>query len=419
VKKLLTILFITLFSLPVFCQAIEGFGSQAIGGANSSTVYHVTNLNSSGAGSFANGIGSNKTIVFDVSGTIVGRFNLVNISFLTIDATGRSITINNNNNGDGISFGVSTHHCILKNVRVINAGEDGINVIDDAHDIAIVNCTSRDNGDGNIDVAGDDSKQARNVTIQYCLLGRGKTTWGGAMLITGQNVSIHHNLFSPATINGVGERCPLVHCNYSPAGNPNADIRNNLVWKFGRSNGTGSGFGIDVAYGAKANAIANYVYTTGGSNSNGVTTSAYGEPSGFLFASANVSGNNGTNANAASNANEIVLPMFARVQMQSACAAAFLVKNNAGARPMDDYDLSIVNSINLFNCPGTTPVTWLSFFYKDNPHRLEWSTATEINNDRFELEESDDGINFRTIAIVKSKATDGNSDLVLSYSYNL
>src|SRR5689334_14974040 len=55
--------------------AYEGFGSQAVGGSNSSTVYHVTNLNSSGAGSLANGIGSNRTIVFDVSGTITGRFD--------------------------------------------------------------------------------------------------------------------------------------------------------------------------------------------------------------------------------------------------------------------------------------------------------------------------------------------------------
>ena len=132
-----------MITAPVFSQtAYEGFGALAVGGSNSTTVYHVTNTNSSGAGSLANGIGSNRTIVFDVSGTITGRFDLINISYLTIDATGRDITINNNNNGDAISFdGPNTHHCILKGVHVTNAGGDGINVVSGAHDIMITNCT--------------------------------------------------------------------------------------------------------------------------------------------------------------------------------------------------------------------------------------------------------------------------------------
>ena len=102
---LLSLFLFLICSTTVFSQtAYEGFGALAVGGSNSTTVYHVTNLNSSGAGSLAGGIGSNKTIVFDVSGMITGRFDLVNISYLTIDATGQNITINNNNNVDAISF---------------------------------------------------------------------------------------------------------------------------------------------------------------------------------------------------------------------------------------------------------------------------------------------------------------------------
>ena len=74
----------------VFSQsAYEGFGANAVGGSNSTMVYHVTNLNSSGAGSLANGIGSNRTIVFDVSGTITARLDLIGITYLTIDGAGR------------------------------------------------------------------------------------------------------------------------------------------------------------------------------------------------------------------------------------------------------------------------------------------------------------------------------------------
>ena len=232
-----------------------------MGGSTSSTVYHVTNLNSSGSGSFRNGLGSNRTIVFDVSGTIYGNYDFTGYSYLTIDGSGQTITFNGQGTAeiDGLTFaGSNTHHCILKNVNVTNAGNDGINVVDGAHDIVITNCTSWGNADGNIDVAG-----GNNVTVQYCIMGAGGSGWSGSMLITSTNVTVHHNLFSPATSGEVGERNPLVHCNYSPVGNPNADIRNNVIWKYGRSGGTGSGYGTAIAYNATANVINNYYYTSG------------------------------------------------------------------------------------------------------------------------------------------------------------
>ncbi|MBC7947767.1 MAG: PKD domain-containing protein [Chitinophagaceae bacterium] len=330
----------------------EGFGANAVGGSTSSTVYHVTNLNSSGPGSLANGIGSNRTIVFDVSGTITGRFDLANISYLTIDGAGQDITINNNVNGDGISFqGQNTHHCILKNIHVTNAGNDGINVVDGAHDIVIANCTSYGNRDGNIDVAG-----GYNVTVQYCIIGGGAAGWSGGMLITASNVSIHHNLFSPATPNEVGERCPMVHSNYSPVGNPNADIRNNVIWRFGRNNATGSGYGVNVAYRAAANAVNNYVYTpVTATASNGVTTSAYGEPQGSLYASGNVSGNAGTDANGSTNHAEYPIPSQYAVTMQDACTAASLVLASAGPSQRNSVDMGYVNGVTITGCSTTPP----------------------------------------------------------------
>lgn len=336
----------------------EGFGSLAVGGSNSTTVYHVTNLNSSGSGSLTNGIGSNKTIVFDVSGTIVGRFDLANISFLTIDGGNQSIVINNNNNGDGISFdGANTHHCILKNIEVTNAGGDGINVVDGAHDILISNCTSHGNRDGNIDVAGDNSGLTKNVTVQWCIIGGGApnaSDYSGSTLITGQNVSLHHNLFVPAAQGDVGERCPLVHCNYSPVGSPNADIRYNTVWKFGRDNGSGSGFAIDIAYGAAGNAVGNYVYTTGGSNSNGVTTSAYGEPTGSLYAEGNISGNSGTNPNGQSNHAIYSIPAQSQITVAgtaTACSESLRVIAKAGPKNRSSTAQGLVNSVPA-NKPG-------------------------------------------------------------------
>ena len=49
----------------------EGYGAVATGARSSPTIYHVTNLNASGAGSFVDAISvANRIIVFDVGGVI-------------------------------------------------------------------------------------------------------------------------------------------------------------------------------------------------------------------------------------------------------------------------------------------------------------------------------------------------------------
>jgi hypothetical protein len=351
--RLLLIFFSLTTGTSIFAQTqIEGFGAGAIGGGNSSTVYHVTNTNSSGAGSLFAGIGSNRTIVFDVSGTINGRLDLNNISYLTIDATGQNITLNNNNNGDAISFaGSNTHHCILKGMHVTNAGNDGINVVDGAHDIAILNCTSYGNRDGNIDVAG-----GTNVTIQYCIMGGGAAGWAGDMLITATNVSAHHNLYSPSTAGEVGERCPFIHSNYTAPGNPCADIRNNIVWRYGRNGGSGSGYGTGVAYNATANVVNNYYYAGASSYADdGVMLSDYGSNPGSAYVSGNVSGNGFTGLNNVSNHAVYNIPAAFAVTTQDACTAANMVLAYAGPSPRNSIDLALIGAVTLPNC-STAPV---------------------------------------------------------------
>ena len=75
-------------------------------------IAHVTNLNSKGPGSLHEATGSNRTIGFDIGGSIINfRWdasveNIV-ISYLTIDGSmvlPTGITFSNNYNGNGLSF---------------------------------------------------------------------------------------------------------------------------------------------------------------------------------------------------------------------------------------------------------------------------------------------------------------------------
>jgi len=63
------------------------------------------------------------------------------------------------------------------------------------------------------------------------------------------------------------------------------------------------------------------------------------------------------------------------------------------------------------------PVEWLDFKLKyenDNLISLFWSTAIEVNNDYFEIEQSEDGKTFKYLAKVQGA---GTSNLINDYSY--
>lgn len=341
---------------------IEGFGANATGGSGDTAVYRVTNLNTSGAGSLAYGLslGGHRTIVFDVSGTIPGNFVLTNMSYLTIDGTGRNIIIDGTSNDDDDNClsleGPNVHHIIIKNLHFTNAPNDGVNVVDGAHDIAIVNCSSYGNGDGNIDIAVG----SYNVTVQYCILGTGPgpgaEEWGGPMLITGYDVSVHHNLFAPATPDQPGERCPFVHSAYSNFDSATADIRNNIVWRFGRDNGTGGGYGTGVAHKGWINAINNYYYADENEWTNpdsAIKRSDYERPDtafGWVYASGNVSGNAGVTVDNVTNRAMMSIPGFAAVTTQSACDGAELVLANVGPNSRNADDLAYINAVILGGC---------------------------------------------------------------------
>lgn len=65
------------------------------------------------------------------------------------------------------------------------------------------------------------------------------------------------------------------------------------------------------------------------------------------------------------------------------------------------------------------PVTNLTFTGKKLglANELTWSTSRELNNKGFELQRSSNGVDFKAIQFVSTKATNGNSGSILQYSY--
>ena len=63
------------------------------------------------------------------------------------------------------------------------------------------------------------------------------------------------------------------------------------------------------------------------------------------------------------------------------------------------------------------PVKWLSVksTQKDNLVSINWSTASESNNDHFDVERSNDGKNFSSLGTVKAV---GNTSSISNYSFN-
>src|SRR5215218_10251578 len=101
--------------LPAFPGA-EGFGKYAVGGRFGS-VYHVTNLNNSGAGSLRDAVSSpNRIVVFDVAGVIRITERIVvsaNIYLAGQTAPGEGITVY----GNGWSF-TKSNNTICRYIKI-------------------------------------------------------------------------------------------------------------------------------------------------------------------------------------------------------------------------------------------------------------------------------------------------------------
>lgn len=158
---------------PLAFPGALGFGSGATGG-RAGKVYHVTNLNDTGAGSFRAAVGtSNRVVVFDVGGTITLKTAVSAKSNLTIagqTAPGDGIAFR----GGEISFAKQSN-IIMRHVR-IRPGSETASSEDDALSLYLAenaildHCSFEFAPWNNIDGVGTSTDKVTNISFQHCLI---------------------------------------------------------------------------------------------------------------------------------------------------------------------------------------------------------------------------------------------------------
>lgn len=233
---------------PAFPTA-EGFGAYSQGGRGGD-VYHVTNLNDDGEGSFRYGIENAdgpRTIVFDVSGTITLESKLtVKKPYITV--AGQTAP------GDGIcvrdyQFGISADHVIVRYIRSRlgdQAGQESDALsITSGHNIIVDHCSASWSVDEVLSCSTGDKDAIDKVTVQWCIIAEGlynsihaKGSHGYGSLIRGcygaqysyiKNLYAHNNNRNPRPGNYDENTKAL-----DPLG-LQFDFRNNVLYNWGGS----------------------------------------------------------------------------------------------------------------------------------------------------------------------------------------
>jgi autotransporter-associated beta strand protein len=234
----------------------EGAGRFTSGGRGGS-VYIVTNLNDSGAGSLRDGLSASgaRTIVFEVSGTINLQSPLYTPQY-NVTVAGETAP------GDGICLAgqpwlIGANNVIARHIRSRTGnnagGGDAITIgrSDKGTTNVILDHVSASwSTDENL------SAEGKNITVQWSVISEGLLSHSMGSLIRGSNgaeISYHHNLFAHNN-----SRNPRPGNYLTAAEDPTGlrfDFRNNVVYNWG---GAAAGANFDTDGVSKYNFVNNY-----------------------------------------------------------------------------------------------------------------------------------------------------------------
>lgn len=187
--------------LPAFPGA-EGFGRYTLGAraVANPEIYHVTNLNDSGSGSFRDAVSKEgRIIVFDVAGTILLKSPLVVKGKNTIlgqTAPGEGVQVY----GERISFSGATN-LIVRHMRFRMGvkGTDGADACGVANgtDMIFDHLSVLWGRDENFSVSWDNkNNRPANITIQNSIIGQGLQSHScGGLIQTIGGVTLYRNLY--------------------------------------------------------------------------------------------------------------------------------------------------------------------------------------------------------------------------------
>ena len=175
----------------------QGWGRFATGG-RSGSVYHVTNLNDSGAGSLRDAVSqSNRIVVFDVAGVINIQSRMVFSSNLYVagqTAPGEGITVY----GNGVSFSGATNTIVrYMRFRMGIGGDSGKDCAGIANGTNMIfdHCSFAWGRDETFSI-NPDGKGAtpENITLQYCVVGQGLMDHSAGGLMQTNHITLLGNL---------------------------------------------------------------------------------------------------------------------------------------------------------------------------------------------------------------------------------